>query len=64
MSFTSPTNGAKPVFVEPQLTPQGSWQDLTGTFRRYNTSGGYQRSGPKKLALFFRFLHFLFHKGD
>lgn len=37
----------KKVFMEPQLSPQGSWQDLTGTWGRYNTSGGYNRSGKK-----------------
>ncbi|MGD9851644.1 MAG: putative RiPP precursor [Nitrospirales bacterium] len=42
-----PNISPKKTFVEPQLTPQGSWQDLTGTFGHYNTSGGHQHSGKK-----------------
>ena len=38
MTHVSP---GKRTFIEPQLTPHGSWQELTG-------GGGYQTSGYQK----------------
>ena len=50
MLHVSPMAEGKRSFVEPQLTPQGSWQELTGG-GAYQCSGyqksGYQQSGYK-----------------
>ena len=50
MLHVSPMAEGKRSFVEPQLTPHGSWQELTGG-GAYQCSGyqksGYQQSGYK-----------------